>query len=132
MASAARPAIAPKTPSAIDSGLTARSTFVSVMAVTVKLASLPLGSRWRSFSSSAAMEVPCASCMAYQVPWTLFPRMSARVRAGVNTTSVGRRSASSSITWLLKTTSPVSFMFNLRCGATLGVPKPGRPNWVAV
>ncbi len=48
---------------------------------------------------------------------------------GVNTTSVGRRSASSSITWLLKTTSPTSFMSILRSGATAGVPKPGWPNW---
>ena len=63
--------------------------------------------------------------MAYQVPWTESAAMSVRVRAGVNRTSVGRRSASSSITWLLKTTSPTSFMSILRSGATLGVPKPG-------
>ena len=58
MANAANAAMAPNTPSAIDSGLTARSTLVSVIAVTLKLASLPLGSKWRSVSSSAGMAVP--------------------------------------------------------------------------
>ena len=48
--------------------------------------------------------------MAYQVPWTASAAMSVRVSAGVNRTAVGKRSASSWITWLLKTTSPVSFM----------------------
>ena len=43
MANAAKAAMAPNTPSAIDSGLTARSTLVSVIEVTLKLESLPLG-----------------------------------------------------------------------------------------
>ena len=58
MATAANAAMAPNTPNAMDSGLTARSTLVSAIEVRLKLASLPLGSKWRRLSWSAGMAVP--------------------------------------------------------------------------
>lgn len=102
-------ATSPNTARAMDSGLTARSTFASVMDVTLKLPAAPGGRARNSACSIDAMSaLPWTSWMPYQVP-SVSSSGTWRVKAGVKTTLVGSRSVSSSSTWLLNEQTRVEY-----------------------
>ena len=106
----------PKTPSAIDSGLIARSAFAASIDVTYKW---PLNtglSRASSFSTAGMSRLPPASCNPVLVDCVQHA-VSRRVSAGENSMkSEDEASTSSAMIALLNTPIPTTVMFNRRWG----------------